>query len=307
MFPIISKVFESLTSSSLTRYLESLHLVSDHQYSFRSGKSTAGALTVLSEHVYRSLNACGEARANALDISKAFDKVWHCSLLHKLKFYSIPGTFLNLIRFFLTGRSIKVVLDGHSSSSYSITSGVPQGSVIDPTLFLILVNDLPDCILSKLAIYANDATFSSSLDKTKDLFDKVELAADLEDNLRIAVEWRQKWLVTFNASKTKLLSINLFREPILPSVFMNESTLSIESIAKSAAMKVDSFFPVQYFLSPESIIYIYKATIQLCFENCCHLWSGASAHCLHLIDLLGAIFRAPDHIYVWPLILLNLN
>ena len=305
LLSIISKVFESLINSALTRHLESLHLFSDHQYGFRSGRSSADALTVLSERVYRSLNACGETRAIALDISKAFDEVWHRGLLHKLKSYGISGTLLDLIRSFLTGRSIKVVLDGHSSIFYPINSGVPQGSVIGPTLFLIFINDLPDCILSKLAIYADDTTLYSSLDKTKDLFDKVEMAAELEDDLRTVVEWGQKWLVTFNASKTKLLSINRFREPVLPSVLMNGSTLTesshirllgltlsqnftwnsyIESIAKSAAMKVGSFFRVRHFLSPESIIYIYKATIRPCLEYCCHLWAGASAHCLHLLD-----------------------
>ena len=76
-----------------------------------------------------------------------------------------------------------MVLDGHSSSSYSINSGVPQRSVIGPTFFLIFTNDIPDCILSKLAIYADDNTLYFSLNKTKDLFGKVELAADLEDDL----------------------------------------------------------------------------------------------------------------------------
>ena len=144
-----------------------------------------------------------------------------------MKSYGISGTFLDLIRSFLTGRNIKVVLDGHSSSSYSINSGVPQGSVIGPTLFLIFINDLPDCTLSKLAIYADNTTLYSSLNKTKDLFDKVELDADLENDLQTVVEWRQKWLVTFSASKTKLLSINRFREPVLPSVLVNGSALLI--------------------------------------------------------------------------------
>ena len=99
---------------------------------------------------------------------------------------------------------------------------MPQGSVIGPTLFptfFIFINDPPDCILSKLATYADDTTLYSSLDKTKDLFDKVKLAVklavELEDDFRTVVEWGQKWLVTFNASKTKLYSINRFREAVL--------------------------------------------------------------------------------------------
>ena len=114
---------------------------------------------------------------------------------------------------FLSGRKIKVVLDGHSSNCYSIDSGVPQGSVLDPTLYLIFSNDLPNSILSKLAIYADDTTLYSSLGKTNDVSDNVEMAADLEDDLRTVFEWREKWSMSFNASKTKLLSINRFRKP----------------------------------------------------------------------------------------------
>ena len=82
---------------------------------------------------------------------------------------------------------MKVVLDGHSSNCYSIDSGVPQGSVLGPTLFLPFINDLPDSILSKLAIYADGTTLYSSLGKTNDVSDKVEMAADLEDDLRTVV------------------------------------------------------------------------------------------------------------------------
>ena len=96
---------------------------------------------------------------------------------------------------YITSKSIEVVLNGHSSSSYPFNSGVPQGSVIDTTLFLIFINDLPDYILSKLAIYADNTTLYFSPDKTKNLFYRVEMAAHLKDDLRIVVEWEQKWLV----------------------------------------------------------------------------------------------------------------
>ena len=289
----------------MVNQLDSHNLFSDYQYGFRSGRSTADVLTVISERVYRALDACGETRAIALDISKAFDKVWHAGLLHKLKAYGVSGPFLDIIKSFLSDRKIRVVLDGQSSSSYSINAGVPQGSVLGPTLFLIFINDLPDNILSKLAIYADDTTVYSCLGKTNDVFDKVEMAAELEVDLRTVVEWGDKWLVTFNSSKTKLLSINRFKDPFLPSVMMNGAELPenshfrllgltfsndfswnnyIESIAKSAAMKVGSLYRARNFLSPESILYLYKATIRPCIEYCCHIWAGASADCLSLLD-----------------------
>ena len=269
LLSVISKVFESLINSVLIHHLNLHNPFSDHQYGFRSGCSTADVLTVISERIYRSLDACGESRAIALDISKAFDKVWHAGLLHKLKSYGVSGVAFNLIESFLTDRKIKVVLDGQSSRYYSINAGVPQGSILGPTLFLIFVNDLPDDILCKLAIYADDTTIYQSLSLPRSQkvcsgdWERLELAADLEYDLRSVTEWGERWLVSFNASKTKLLSINKYKNPNLPPISMlNESlpesssirllglflsnTFSwneyIESIAKFAAKKVGSLY-----------------------------------------------------------------
>jgi len=160
-------------------------------------------------------------------------------------------------------------------------------------------------ILSQLAIYADDTTIYSCLDKTNDPFDKIESAAELEVDLRTVAELGEKWLVSFNASKTKLLSINRFKDPFLPPVMMNGVDLPensnfrllgltfsddftwntyIESIAKSAVMTVGSLFRSRNFLSPDSILYLYKASIRPCMEYCCHIWAGASTNYLGLLD-----------------------
>ena len=97
----------------------------------------------------------------ALDISKAFDRVWHAGLLHKLKSYGISGQIFGLISSFLSNRRLQVVLDGKSSQ---VNAGVPQGSILGPTLFLLYINDLPGDVICYIAIYADDTTLYSKCD-----------------------------------------------------------------------------------------------------------------------------------------------
>ena len=93
----------------------------------------------------------------ALNISKAFDRVWHADLLHKLKSYGISGQIFGLISSFLSNRRPRVVLDGKSSQEYPANTRVPQGSILGPTLFLLYINELPD-VICNIAIYADDTT-----------------------------------------------------------------------------------------------------------------------------------------------------
>ena len=153
---VVSKVFEKLVNNRIVYHLEKCGLFSDFQYSFRSCRSTADLLTVVSDKIARAFNRSGATRAVTLDISKAFDRVWHAGLLHKLKSYGISGQIFGLISSFLSNRQLRVVLDGKSSQEYPVNAGVLQGSILGPTLFLLFINDLPDDGISNIAIYADD-------------------------------------------------------------------------------------------------------------------------------------------------------
>ena len=109
----------------------------------------------------------------ALDTSKTFDRIWHAGLLHKLTSYGISGQIFGLISSFLSNRWLRVVLDGKSSQEYSVNAGVPQGSILGPTLFLLYINDLPDNAICDIAIYAGDTTLYSKCDHTSDLWQQV--------------------------------------------------------------------------------------------------------------------------------------
>ena len=119
----------------------------------------------------------------ALDISKAFDSVWHTALLHKLKSYEISGQIFGLVSSFLSNRLLRVALDGKSSQEYLVNAGVPQGSIPGPTLFLLYINDLPDNAICNIAVYADDTTLYSKCDQASDLWQQLELVSELESDL----------------------------------------------------------------------------------------------------------------------------
>ena len=133
--------------------------------------STADILTVVSDRIARAFNRSGGTRAVALDISKAFDRVWHAGLLHKTKSYGISGQIFGLISSFLSNRQLQVVLEGKSSQEYPVNAGVPQGSILGPALFLLYISDLPDEVICDIVIYADDATLYS---KASDLWQQLE-------------------------------------------------------------------------------------------------------------------------------------
>ena len=180
--------------------------------------------------------------------------VLHVGLLHKLTSYGISGQIFGLISSFLSNRRLRVVLYGRSSQEYPVNLGVPQGSILGPALFLLYINDLPDDVICDIAIYADDTTLYSKCDGASDLWQQLELASELESDLRDNVDWGKKWLVDFNAWKTQLVSFDRSNNngSILEeksSFKMLELTFSskldwssyIISIAKIASKKIGGF------------------------------------------------------------------
>ena len=112
-----------------------------------------------------------------------FDRVWHAGLLHKLPSYGISGRVYKIIQSFLYDRRFKVVLDGQQSQTFSANSGVPQGSILGPVLFLIFNNGLADNLVSNLGIYADDTAVYSCLDQKSIGSARYNLTRDLQNDL----------------------------------------------------------------------------------------------------------------------------
>ena len=124
----------------------------------------------MSDRIDGAFNRSEATRAVALDISKAFDRVWHAGLLHKLKSYGISGQIFGHISSFLSNGRLWVVLDGKCSQEYPVNAGVPEGSILCPTLFLLYINDLLDDVICNIVIYADDTILYSKCDQASNLW-----------------------------------------------------------------------------------------------------------------------------------------
>ena len=139
---LLSKVMERVVNTQLLRYLEDRLLISDRQYGFRHRRSAVDVLVYLTHRCAEAIESRGEALAVNLDIAKAFDRVWHRFLLSKLPSYGAPEGLCYWVASFLSERSVRIVVDGFSSYTFSINAGVPKGSVLSPTLVILHINDL---------------------------------------------------------------------------------------------------------------------------------------------------------------------
>ena len=148
----------------------------------------------------RSLNDSGQTDVIALDFSKAFDKVPHQRLIYKLHHYGIHGHLLTWIKQFLTNRTQCVMLDGQESFFTMVSSGIPQGTVLAPLLFLCYINDLSDQVVLRVRLYADDVLLYSPVNSDCDYY-------NLQNHINSLLKWTQDWQMEFNPKKCEFLRI----------------------------------------------------------------------------------------------------
>ena len=132
-----------------------------------------------------------------------------------------------------------MVLDGKSSQECPINTGVHQGSILGPTIFLLYINDLPDDVICDIAIYADDTTLNSKCDQASDLWQQLELASELESDIRDTMDWGKKWLVDFNAGKTQLISFDRSSNTGTIDVKMDGEKSSFKMLGLTFSSKLD--------------------------------------------------------------------
>ena len=198
---VVCKLFESFVKNALYNHLIDNDLLSKEQYGFVSGKNTITQLLVTLNDWMFDLDRNMSVDAAYMDFRKAFDSVPHKRLLNKLKGHNIKGPILNWITSFLSNRTQFVKINNSVSEKLDVTSGVPQGSVLGPTLFIYYINDLPNVVdNSSIKIFADDTKVYKAINSENDI-------KDLQTAIDAMFQWTQKWLLQFNQEKCKVLHL----------------------------------------------------------------------------------------------------
>ena len=197
----IIKVFERILRGNIIFHLEKNNLITNQQHGFRQNRSTVTQLLHHVDSILEILEQNGNADIIYLDMAKAFDKVNHRVLLHKLSEMKITGKINQWIAAFLTKRTQYVVVNGYKSNPAPVLSGVPQGTVLGPALFIIYMNNITEVIRSTIiSMFADDSKLIASI---KDPSDRNKILEDLEALMR----WTDDNSMTFNKDKFQLLQI----------------------------------------------------------------------------------------------------
>jgi hypothetical protein len=197
---VVCKSLERLVVENLYGYIESNSLLSDDQFGFRRGRSVEDQLLLTYDSVTDWLDSGMLVDVVLFDFSKAFDVVCHSVLLDKLRGIGVSGSVLEWISGFLSGRDMYVSVDGVHSQPRSVVSGVPQGSVLGPVLFLIYVNQVPAHILSRYKIFADDLKIYLGM-KSKDVRGLAAGAAQCQRDIDILCNTAESWGLSMNIAK----------------------------------------------------------------------------------------------------------
>ena len=236
---ICSKIYEKIVFDAMYKFLLENNLLSPNQSGFRPGDSTINQLLSITTEIYNAFENRQETRAAFLDISKAFDKVWHPGLIFKLKQNGICGNLLTMLENYLSDRKQRVILNGIESSWEPIFSGVPQGSVLGPLLFLIYINDLTQNISANIKLFADDSSLFIKVSN-------VETAHEtLIHDLDTITAWAHLWKMKFNPDISKQAIEVVFSSKhqktrgVHPPLFFNEIPVAREKSTKHLGIILD--------------------------------------------------------------------
>jgi hypothetical protein len=217
---VTSKLLEHIIFHHIMSHIDRYHILSHFQHGFRSGHSCESQLIITIEDLVHNLDNHYQTDLQILDFQKAFDVVPHRRLLLKLDFYGVRGNLLKFIEKWLTSRKQRVVVNGEASNPANVKSGIPQGTVLGPLMFLLYINDIADHIDSgtKIRLFADDCLLYRIIRSPHD-------SDILQKDLHTLCSWAHKWQMRFNTSKCKTLRVTTKKKTFIHTYTMDNDEL----------------------------------------------------------------------------------
>ena len=288
----VAKVFERIIFKHVYNYLRENFILCDNQSGFLPGRSTTTQLVEVYHHLSSAVDKNKEIRIIFLDISKAFDKVWHTGLLYKLQKIGISGKLLDWFNSYLKNHLQRVTINGTCSGWEIVLSGVPQGSVLGPLLFLIYITDICNQTnYCNVRLFALNTCLFIEIDDRKRTVDLIN--SDLDNISR----WARDWLITFSPTKTKSLIIsNKSDSELNPPIKFNDHFLEevdnykylgllfssdlkwkdhIDMITLRAHKRLSAMRPLKYVLDRRSLQTMYTSFVRPVMEYGNAVWGGS--------------------------------
>ena len=222
---ICCKVLEHVLVSNIMAHWEKYNVLVPNQHGFRGKRSCESQLIELTDELSKNIDQGYQTDVIVLDFAKAFDRVNHSLLCEKIKSYGITGKTNEWIQSFLNERKQKVVIDGESSETINVRSGVPQGSVLGPCLFLAYINDLPDKVSSNSRLFADDTAVDRKITSTED---QMTLQRDLDS----LAQWENEWDMAFHPDKCEVLQVTSKRDKLSHTYKLHNQDLKVVASTK---------------------------------------------------------------------------
>lgn len=318
LLPIMSKIFERLFLTRLNPVISELNIIPNHQFGFRQRHGTIEQVHRVVDKIRLSQEKKEYCSAVFIDISQAFDKVWHEGLLYKLKLY-LPHPYYEVLKSYLTERHFMIKLRNEYSPLAPIMAGVPQGSVLGPILYVLYTADLPTHTHTQIVTFADDTAILSTSP------DPVIASQMLQENVNNIEQWLRKWRIKANEQKSTHITFTLRRDTCPPITINNNPVPQAES-TKYLGMHLDRRLTWRshieakkkkqlnirlrglYWLigrhsklSIENKILIYKTIIKPIWTYGIQLWGAAKNSNLNILQLfqnnvLRIIANAPRYV-----------
>lgn len=314
----LAKIFEKVLKSRLQDFLHKYNIISDNQYGFRPGMSTNMAVYKLTSLINKSLHENHKCIAVFVDLEKAFDTVPHIQLLNKLEAIGIRGRALRVFESYLTDRRQYVKIGTEISTEQIITTGIPQGTIIAPFLFIIYVNDLCSLdIRGQIVSYADDTALIFS-GRTWN-----EAKSMAIENLEKIKLWLDSNMLSCNIKKTKFITFTIYNkyQPDIKELKLNNGDIKIESVEKIKYLGIiidknvkwqehttylsnkirkmlGKFYCLREILPKHMLMQLYKALVESTIRYGIIAWGGTYRNCLDPLPktqkhILKIIFKKP--------------